>query len=62
VFSGTGKDMMVVVVVVVVVMVVEFMQQRTTVTSEVYCETLENCIGPFKQKVWNADIRCSAAP
>jgi hypothetical protein len=32
------------------VMIVEFMQQGTTITSEVYCETLKNCIGQFKTK------------
>jgi ubiquinone biosynthesis protein Coq4 len=35
----------------------EFMQQWTTVTLEVYCETLKkNRVGPFKQKTRNADI------
>jgi hypothetical protein len=36
------------------VLMVEFMQQRATMTSEVYCETLkkkkENCVGPFITK------------
>jgi hypothetical protein len=32
------------------VMMVESMQQWTTITSEVYCETLENCVGPFRTK------------
>jgi hypothetical protein len=27
------------------VLVVEFMQQGTTIMSEVYCKTLKNCIG-----------------
>jgi hypothetical protein len=31
-------------------LVVEFMQQGTTITSEVYCETLKNCVGPFRTK------------
>jgi hypothetical protein len=31
--------------------VVEFMQQGTTITSEVYCKTLtKNCVGPFRTK------------
>jgi hypothetical protein len=42
------------------VLMVEFMQQGTTITSQVYCETLKNCLGPFRKKVWNADIRCIA--
>jgi hypothetical protein len=29
---------------------VEFMQQGTTVTSEVYCKTLKICVGPFRTK------------
>jgi hypothetical protein len=33
------------------VLMVEFMQQGTTITSEVYCETLKNCVGPFRTKV-----------
>jgi hypothetical protein len=32
------------------VQMVEFMQQGITVTSEVYCETLKNCLGPFRTK------------
>jgi predicted nuclease of restriction endonuclease-like RecB superfamily len=28
----------------------EFMQQWTTITSEVYCETLKNCVGSFRTK------------
>jgi hypothetical protein len=44
------------------VLMVQFMQQGTTVTSEVYCETLKNCLGLFRKKTWNADIRCSAPP
>jgi hypothetical protein len=40
-------------------LMVELMQQRATITSEVYCETLKNCV---ERKAWNADIRCSAPP
>jgi hypothetical protein len=29
---------------------VEFMQQGTTVMSEMYCETLKKCVGSFKAK------------
>jgi hypothetical protein len=45
-------------------LMVEFMQQGTTITSEVYWETLKNCIGLAvqKKKAWNVDIRCSAPP
>jgi hypothetical protein len=32
------------------VLMVEFMQQGATVTSEVYCKTLKNCIRPFRTK------------
>jgi hypothetical protein len=32
-------------------LVVELMLQRTTITPEVYCETLKICIGPFRTKV-----------
>jgi hypothetical protein len=33
------------------VLMVEFMQQGTTITSEVYCEILKkNCIGPLRTK------------
>jgi hypothetical protein len=32
------------------VLMVEFMQQGTTITSEVYGETLKNCVGPFRTK------------
>jgi hypothetical protein len=37
---------------------VEFMQQGTTIKSEVYCEThkKKKTVGPFR---WNADIQCS---
>jgi hypothetical protein len=47
-----------------VVLMVDFMEQGTTVTSHVYCETLQTCVGRAirKQKLWNADIRCSALP
>jgi hypothetical protein len=46
------------------VLVVEFMQQGTTVTSEVYCKTLKKLhrAGHSEQNAWNADIRCSAPP
>jgi hypothetical protein len=30
------------------VLMVEFMQQQTTIMSEVYCETLKNFIRPFR--------------
>jgi hypothetical protein len=29
---------------------VEFMQQGTTTKSEAYCESLKNCLGPFRRK------------
>jgi histone-lysine N-methyltransferase SETMAR len=32
------------------VLMVEFMQQGTTITSEVYCKTLKNCVGLALQK------------
>jgi hypothetical protein len=32
------------------VLMVEFMQQKTTIMLEVYCETLKNCIGSFRRK------------
>jgi hypothetical protein len=32
------------------VLMVQFMQQRTIMTSEVYCKTLKNCVGPFRKK------------
>jgi hypothetical protein len=32
------------------VLMVGFMKQGTTITSEMYCETLRNCIGPFIKK------------
>jgi hypothetical protein len=32
------------------VLMLEFMQQGTTITSEVYCETLKYCVGPFSTK------------
>jgi hypothetical protein len=45
------------------VLMVEFMQQGTTIMSEVYCETLKKTVqGHSEQMVWNADIRCSAPP
>jgi hypothetical protein len=45
------------------VLMVEFMQEETTIMSEVYCETLKrNCVGPFRTKAWSADIQCSAPP
>jgi hypothetical protein len=31
------------------VLMVEFMQQGTTVMSQVYYETLKNCVGPFRK-------------
>jgi hypothetical protein len=36
------------------VLMVEFMQQGTTVTTEVYYETLKNCVGPITTK----DVEC----
>jgi hypothetical protein len=45
------------------VLMVEFMQQGTTLTSEVYCETLKKTAQRHsQQKAWNADIRCSPPP
>jgi hypothetical protein len=46
------------------VLMVEFMQQRTTITSEVYCKTLKKLrrAGYSENKVWNADIRCNVPP
>jgi hypothetical protein len=32
------------------VLMVEFVQQGTTIISEVYCEALRNCMGPFRRK------------
>jgi hypothetical protein len=32
------------------VLMVEFMQQGTTLTSEMYSETLKNCVRPFRTK------------
>jgi hypothetical protein len=32
------------------VLMVEFMQQGTTIKSEVYCETLKKCVGSFRTK------------
>jgi hypothetical protein len=32
------------------VLMVKFVQQGTTITSEVYCESLKYCIGPFRTK------------
>jgi hypothetical protein len=37
---------------------VEFMQQGTTVMSEVYCKTLKT-LHKAIQNVWNADTRCT---
>jgi hypothetical protein len=31
-------------------LMVELMQQGTTITSEVYCETPKNCVVPFRIK------------
>jgi hypothetical protein len=31
-------------------LMVEFMQQGITIVSELYCETLKNCVGPFRTK------------
>jgi histone-lysine N-methyltransferase SETMAR len=32
------------------VLTVKFLQQGTTITSEVHCETLKNCVEPFRKK------------
>jgi hypothetical protein len=32
------------------VLMVEFMQNGMAVTSEVYCESLKDCVGPFRTK------------
>jgi hypothetical protein len=32
-------------------LVVELMQQGTTITSQMYCKTLKNCVKPFRIKV-----------
>jgi hypothetical protein len=32
------------------VLIGEFMHQKTTVMSEVYCETLKSCIEPFRSR------------
>jgi hypothetical protein len=42
------------------VLMVEFIQQGTTIMSEVCCKTLKNCHS--EQKAWNADVQCSAPP
>jgi hypothetical protein len=34
------------------VLMVEFIKQGTTITSEVYCEMLKNCVGLFRTKGW----------
>jgi hypothetical protein len=44
------------------VLIVEFIQQETTITSEVYCETIKTCVGNLEEKSWNADIQCRAFP
>jgi hypothetical protein len=45
------------------VLMVEFMQQGTTITSELYCKTQKQTAkGHSEQKAWNADIQCSAPP
>jgi hypothetical protein len=45
------------------VLMVELMQQGTTITSWVYCETLKIWVyGHSEQKAWNADIWCSIPP
>jgi hypothetical protein len=45
------------------VLMVEFMQQGTTIMSEVYCEThtkkKKTVWDHSEQKVWNADIECT---
>jgi hypothetical protein len=41
---------------------VEFMQQGTTITTEVYCETLRKFVGPFRtkgKKCWHPGKRSS---
>jgi hypothetical protein len=32
------------------VLMVKLIKIGTTITSEAYCETLKNCIGPFRRK------------
>jgi hypothetical protein len=45
------------------VQMVEFMQQGTTITSKVHCETLKNMRSSIQDKRHgNAGIRCSAPP
>jgi hypothetical protein len=46
------------------VLMVKFMQQGTTITSEVYCETLNKLrrAGHSEKKTWNTDIRFSPSP
>jgi hypothetical protein len=44
------------------VLMVEFMQQGTTITSEVYCGKIKKLPRTIRKKEWNADIRCSAPP
>jgi hypothetical protein len=42
---------------------VEFIQQGTTITSEVYQETLNKTAwGHSEQNAWNSDIRYGAPP
>jgi hypothetical protein len=45
-------------------LMVEFMQQGTTITPGIYCETLKKLsrAGHSEQKAWNAYIRCNASP
>jgi hypothetical protein len=41
---------------------VKFMQKRTKITSELYCETLKNCVGSFRAKeveCWHT-VYCSS--
>jgi hypothetical protein len=46
------------------VLMVEFVQQGTTITSEVYCKTLKKLrrASHSEQKAWNAEIQCIAPP
>jgi hypothetical protein len=45
------------------VLMMEFMQQGTTIKSEVYYETLKKLSVAIQKKMaWNADIRCGAPP
>jgi hypothetical protein len=44
------------------VLMEELLQQGTTITSEVYCETQKTCVGPFRTKGMEYWHWCSAPP